>query len=172
MNNKVIIAWHFEFDISKPSLFFYNMRFRIERVVWDKRNFWFDFIYQGSISASQTFLFSHHTSEGSFQYFCYERVLKWKNIHKIILSLFDRIKKKLWDCWITDEINIESNGTIIVFFNSSERKGGKWIIYRSGFDRSSTLGKSRFHSRAVCNAQKMPVRFFNSIFSCLFRSLR
>ncbi|KAI3847235.1 hypothetical protein MKX03_029715 [Papaver bracteatum] len=82
----------------------------------------------GSISASQTFLFSHHTSEGSFQYFCYER------------------------------INIESNGTIIVFFNSSERKGGKWIIYRSGFDRSSTLGKSRFHSRAVCNAQKMPVR--------------
>ncbi|KAI3894591.1 hypothetical protein MKX03_036661 [Papaver bracteatum] len=54
------------------------------------------------------------------------------------------------------EINIESNGTIIVFFNSSERKGGKWIIYRSGFDRSSTLGKSRFHSRAVCNAQKMP----------------
>ncbi|RZC72695.1 hypothetical protein C5167_048180 [Papaver somniferum] len=36
--------------------------------------------------------------------------------------------------------------------------GGKWIIYRSGFDRSSTLGKSRFHSRAVCNAQKMPVR--------------
>ncbi|KAI3881688.1 hypothetical protein MKX03_016708 [Papaver bracteatum] len=57
-----------------------------------------------------------------------------------------------------NEINIESNGTIIVFFNSSERKGGKWIIYRSGFDRSSTLGKSRFHSRAVCNAQKMPVR--------------
>ncbi|KAI3953426.1 hypothetical protein MKX01_032753 [Papaver californicum] len=45
-----------------------------------------------------------------------------------------------------------------LFFNSPERKGGKWIIYRSGFDRSSTLGKSRFHSRAVCNAQKMPVR--------------
>ncbi|KAI3849482.1 hypothetical protein MKX03_033774 [Papaver bracteatum] len=56
------------------------------------------------------------------------------------------------------EITKQSNGTIIVFFNSSERKGGKWIIYRSGFDRSSTLGKSRFHSRAVCNAQKMPVR--------------
>ncbi|KAI3910295.1 hypothetical protein MKW92_012950 [Papaver armeniacum] len=56
------------------------------------------------------------------------------------------------------KINIERNGTIIVFFNSSERKSGKWIIYRSGFDRSSTLGKSRFHSRAVCNAQKMPVR--------------
>ncbi|KAI3892907.1 hypothetical protein MKX03_012423, partial [Papaver bracteatum] len=80
----------------------------------------------GSISASQTFLFSHHTSEGSFQYFCYERKA--------------------------------TEPYIIVFFNSSERKGGKWIIYRSGFDRSSTLGKSRFHSRAVCNAQKMHVR--------------
>ena len=65
---------------------------------------------------------------------------------------------------------IESNGAIIVFFNSSERKGGNLIIYPSGSDRfyfslSSMEGRGQFYCRAVCNAQKiMPVRLFNSIF--------
>ncbi|KAI3883422.1 hypothetical protein MKX03_031887 [Papaver bracteatum] len=65
------------------------------------------------------------------------------------------------------EIIIESNETIIIFFNSSEKNDGKWIIYRSGFDRSSTLGKSRLYLRAnsLCYIIRVmihqPASFFN-----------
>lgn len=138
----VIIAWHFEFDMIN---FFYSfcktlIRLYIERVVWNKRYFWFYLIYRKSVSASQTFLFSHRSALNNI-YVMKEYENKKKQDY-FFLILFDPIKKKLWDCWITDKsktkfiINIESNGAIIVFFNSSERKGGNLIIYQSGSDRS------------------------------------
>lgn len=72
-----------------------------------------------------------------------------------------------------DKIRKQRNHhSILKLFSSKKRKGGYWIIYRSGSIRpsifsisSSMEGKKKsipYHSRAVCNTQKMPVRLFNS----------
>lgn len=62
------------------------------------------------------------------------------------------------------------------FFNSykTKKKDGNWIIYGSAYNRTYILfsfaerkgQKRKFHSRAVCNAQKKPVRLFK--FLCFF----
>lgn len=38
-----------------------------------------------------------------------------------------------------------------------------WILFIF-FDIRNYIEKNKFHCRAVCNVQKMPVRLFNSIF--------
>lgn len=76
----------------------------------------FFILYQESISASQTFFHKKRL------YLCLKE-------YKKIFFLIFRIKKKLWDCLTTDEINILKQRSHHSIFSSYEKKGGNWIIY-------------------------------------------
>ncbi len=86
-------------------LFFQNIRLCIERVVWEKRYFRFFLSIGSPFQRHKLFLFSHRKALNNIYVIKSTKIKKKKKI-KIIFFPYFRIKKKLWDCWITDEINI------------------------------------------------------------------
>lgn len=75
---------------------FQNIRLYIERVIWEKGFSYFIIFIIGS-PVRRHKLFSHQRSLNNI----YRAKKKKKN--SFFLSLFDQIKKQLWDCWMTDK---------------------------------------------------------------------
>ena len=98
-NNSMALGVRYEQTII---IVFHNMWLCIEIVVWNKGYSRFFLMGGKSVSASQTFLLLYQKSLSDIYVMKeYQRKKKKDHFH---FSLIDRIRKTLWDCWITNEI--------------------------------------------------------------------
>lgn len=170
-NNSMALRVRYEQTI----IVFPNMIFSIEIVVWKKVISDLIFYVGSTFQRHKPFSF---TPEAFFWYFSYEEYEKKKrkffliwSYQKETLGLLnhrrDKYRKQQNHHSIFFYITIWMKGRVVNgSFNNLDRMDSFFFL------RKNRRGKRKFHCRAVCNAQKVPVRSVVQFyfFSCFFFS--
>ena len=139
------------------NFFFQNhsIMYRKRSMIWKKGVFTILSDLSGAyFSVTNFFVFSFHTGK------LLRIFMLWKNMKK---------KKKLGDCWITDEI-IKQRNHHSSFEILQKRKDGYWIIYWSGSDRTCIFSISSMEGKINSIVEPYAIRK-RCLYGCSILSL-